>query len=185
MRRSKPMWPLVCAAFLAPVGASLAEGQGFEIEARYRMESVRDDSLPDDALASTLRVRLGYLSPERRGWQGFLELEDVRKLGGGSYNSTANGVSGSPVVADPEDTELNQAWVRWQSDNRSVQLGRQRINIANQRFIGAVGFRQNEQTFDAAMLRSHAFGGNGNGSRITTRSSAAIATSADSSDPDD
>jgi len=159
MRKTRPVWLLVCAAFLAPGGASLAEGEGFEIDARYRMESVRDDSLPDDAFASTLRLRLGYLSPERRGWQGLLEFEDVRQLGGGSYNSTANGVSGSPVVADPEDTELNQAWVRWQSDDRSVQLGRQRINIANQRFIGAVGFRQNEQTFDAAMLLSHAFGG--------------------------
>jgi hypothetical protein len=30
-----------------------------------------------------------------------------------------------------------------------VSLGRQRLALDNQRYIGAVGFRQNEQTFDA------------------------------------
>jgi len=30
-----------------------------------------------------------------------------------------------------------------------VTVGRQRINLDNQRFVGAVAFRQNEQTFDA------------------------------------
>jgi hypothetical protein len=33
-----------------------------------------------------------------------------------------------------------------------VTLGRQRINLDDQRFVGSVGFRANEQTFDAARI---------------------------------
>src|SRR3546814_18226061 len=35
-----------------------------------------------------------------------------------------------------------------------VTVGRQRINLDDQRFVGSVGWRQNEQTFDAARLES-------------------------------
>jgi hypothetical protein len=52
-------------------------------------------------------------------------------------------MTGYPVIADPEDTELDQAYVVWEGDGDAMFIGRQRINMANQRFIGAVGFRQN------------------------------------------
>jgi hypothetical protein len=42
------------------------------------------------------------------------------------------------------------AWTGF--ENTTVTLGRQRLNLDDQRFIGAVGFRQNEQTFDAVRL---------------------------------
>ncbi len=55
-----------------------------------------------------------------------------------------------PVVADPESYEIN----RFQLTNTSLPgttltLGRQRIALDDQRFVGPVGWRQNEQTFDA------------------------------------
>jgi hypothetical protein len=55
-----------------------------------------------------------------------------------------------PVVPDPEAYELN----RFQLVNTSIPgttltLGRQRILLDDQRFVGNVGWRQNEQTFDA------------------------------------
>jgi hypothetical protein len=136
-----------------------AEHQRVTVDARYRAESVTDDAMAERSLASTLRLRLGYLTPRQRGWQGFVEFEGIREIGDGDYNSTANGKTGHPAIADPEDAELNQAYLSWGSNEREILLGRQRINMANQRFIGAVGFRQNEQTFDAAMFRSQAAGG--------------------------
>jgi hypothetical protein len=61
------------------------------------------------------------------------------------------------VVADPEGSEWNQAGVGWDSGKGTVLIaGRQRINLDNQRFIGAVGWRQNEQTFDA-FTATHTF----------------------------
>ena len=55
-----------------------------------------------------------------------------------------------PVVADPESYEIN----RLQLTNTSIidttiTLGRQRIVLDDHRFVGNVGWRQNEQTFDA------------------------------------
>lgn len=54
------------------------------------------------------------------------------------------------MVADPESYEFN----RFQLVNTSIPgttltLGRQRILLDDQRFVGNVGWRQNEQTFDA------------------------------------
>lgn len=151
---------VACAVSLATPGvAPRADDLGFAVDARYRVESVVDDALPARALASTLRLRLGYLSPGWQEWQAFVEFEGVREVGGDRYNSTANGRTGLPVVADPQDTELNQAYLSRGIGDGMLRLGRQRINIANQRFIGAVEFRQNEQTFDAVMLELPASGG--------------------------
>ena len=57
------------------------------------------------------------------------------------------------VVADPQNVELNRAQIQFTGLPKTlVTVGRQRINLDDQRFVGSVGFRQNEQTFDAARI---------------------------------
>lgn len=151
---------LVAVAVSAGIASGLgmetvqaAEEAGWHVDLRYRLESVDDAALPEDALASTLRTRLGLVTEQWQGWHGMVEFEDVRTvLLDEDFNDTKNGNANYPVVADPSDTELNQAYLVYGFDDGAVKLGRQRINIDNQRFFGAVGFRQNEQTFDAALL---------------------------------
>jgi len=53
------------------------------------------------------------------------------------------------VVADPENVELNRLQLQWKGKTAGVTVGRQRINLDDQRWVGSVGWRQNEQTFDA------------------------------------
>ena len=53
------------------------------------------------------------------------------------------------VVADPMNVELNRLQLQYKSKPLTLTLGRQRINLDDQRFVGSVGWRQNEQTFDA------------------------------------
>ena len=124
------------------------------LDSRLRMENVDDAAFAEDARALTWRNRFGYRSAPWQGLTFFAELEDVRALDE-SYNSTANARTRYPVVADPEGSEWNQAGIAWDSglsaDASSTQivLGRQRIVLDNQRFIGNSGWRQNEQTFDA------------------------------------
>ena len=68
------------------------------------------------------------------------------------YNDTnaGNGIEPFSVVADPENIELNRIQLQFaKKDKGSITVGRQRINIDDQRFVGSVGWRQNEQTFDA------------------------------------
>ena len=64
--------------------------------------------------------------------------------------------AGKTVIADPENAELNQAYLEWSNEDNTIIAGRQRINFDNQRFVGAVGWRQNEQTYDAIALVSNA-----------------------------
>lgn len=143
-----------------PSPASLPDAIGggkAHLEFRYRFENVDQDPFDEDANASTLRSRLNYQTGEWRGLSAFLEADNVTVLGDDeAYNSTTNGVTDRPVVADPEYTEVNQAYLQYQGGSLAALLGRQRITLDNQRFIGNVGWRQNEQTYDAVTLRSGA-----------------------------
>ncbi|HTF96642.1 MAG TPA: hypothetical protein VL995_10960 [Cellvibrio sp.] len=56
-----------------------------------------------------------------------------------------------PDIPDPKGVEINQAFLSLDREWAVFQLGRQRINFDNQRFIGGNGFWQNEQTFDALL----------------------------------
>ena len=62
------------------------------------------------------------------------------------------------VVADPENIELNRLQLQYKSKPQRVTLGRQRINLDDQRWVGSVGWRQNEQTFDARARRGRSSG---------------------------
>ena len=144
---------LASAALLAAVAApSLALAQSppgdIILDMRLRSESVSQDGLPEDAQALTLRTRFGYETPAWRGFKALVEGENVTALVD-DYNSTTNGKVRYPVVADPEDTELNRAQISWTGAKADAVVGRQRLILGNARFVGNVGFRQNEQTFDA------------------------------------
>ncbi len=122
------------------------------LDVRLRHETVDDNAFTRDADALTLRSRIGWRSGSVHGFHVVAELEDVRALID-DYNSTANGNVEFPLVADPEGSEWNQAYVGWNSGaGTQLALGRQRLLFDNQRFIGNVGWRQNEQTFDALSL---------------------------------
>ncbi len=120
------------------------------IDLRGRFETVQDAGKTLDANASTLRARLGY---ETGSWNGLslqADFDQIWTIGGATYNSTRNGKTGYPVVADPAMTALNRLQLTYASDfNTKFILGRQRLLIGNQRFVGNVGWRQHEQTFDA------------------------------------
>jgi hypothetical protein len=118
------------------------------LDMRLRSETVDQDGLAKDAQAVTLRTRFGYETPAWRGFKALVEGEDVTALDD-RYNSTTNGRTRYPVVADPEGTELNRAQVSWTSRSADAVVGRQRLILGDARFVGNVGFRQNEQTFDA------------------------------------
>lgn len=119
-------------------------------DARWRMELVDDDAFNENARANTLRLRLGYRTAIHEGWSAVVEAEHTSHLFGEDFNSTANNKTAYPLVVDPDNTELNQAYVQYApSDRTKFMLGRQRVSYDNQRFFGNVGWRQNEQTFDA------------------------------------
>ena len=120
---------------------------------RPRYETVdEEDVARDRAKATTLRLRLGYLTPEANDLQGYIEYEGNLALRE-QYNSGNNGKTQYSTVSDPEESELNRLWVSYNGlADTGIKAGRQRINLDDQRFIGAVDWRQMDQTFDAATV---------------------------------
>jgi len=136
------------AAEADSIAEALTQG-GTSISFRARSEQVDDDALARDALANTLRTRLTYRSGSWQNLSLLVEVDNVSYLGDDSFNSTRNGMVTRPVIVDPDGTDLNQAALRLQRDKLTLTAGRQRLLRENQRMIGGVGWRQNEQTYDA------------------------------------
>ncbi len=121
---------------------------------RYRFEHVEQDGLKT-ANGDPIRIRLGYLTPEFSGFRAYAEFEGNNSVFLDDYNNTDNNKTGYAVIADPDKGELNRAWLSWSGyEGTMAKVGRQRMNWDDQRFIGAVGWRQMEQTFDAVSLFS-------------------------------
>jgi hypothetical protein len=128
---------------------------------RMRYEDVDQDVNSGKDLnssASTLRTRLTYKTAEFNGLSGLVEMDDVTELGSVDYRTSPadTSVTGEAIIADPEGTEVNQAWVAYTYKGNTAIYGRQRILLDNQRFVGGVGFRQNEQTYDGISIKSKA-----------------------------
>lgn len=135
------------------------------IEGRLRYENV--DQGPLEADAMTLRIRGGAEATLGR-WSALAEAElSVAPVA--EYNafpfplpSESQRRPQYAVVADPENAELNRLQLQYKTPAVTVTIGRQRINLDDQRWVGSVGWRQNEQTFDAVRVEAK-LGGMANG----------------------
>jgi len=123
---------------------------------QYRYENVSTSSTTlKSATANTVRLRLGYMTDTFKGIGAMVEAESVTALGEKKYDSKASGQTGNgyETIADPTASEINQAYLNYSRiENTTAKWGRQRIKLDNDRFIGNVGWRQNEQTYDAFTL---------------------------------
>lgn len=138
------------------LAADTASDEGLQVkpllDARVRYENVDQPGLDADAL--TFRLRAG--AEASLGHFALLaEAEGTAALVN-NYNAFPFPLPGEEqwrpdrsVIADPMNIELNRLQLQYKADNTTLTLGRQRINLDDQRWVGAVGWRQNEQTFDA------------------------------------
>ena len=151
---SIPLSTITLADDLVDDISNIFHGSEVNFNLRYRYETADQDGIPRDAAASTLRSRMTITSGTVSDFQGLIEIDNVSYLGGEAFNNTDNGKTQYPVVADPDYTDINQAFVSYFFDDKNkVTIGRQRVNHSNQRFLGGVGWRQNEQTFDAVRFK--------------------------------
>ena len=142
-------------------------GGAVKFDLNYRYENVNQDNVripplrgiplpaakqPDTANANTVRLRLGLLSPVFHGLQGYAEYQGLYAMQS-DYNSTRNDKTEYSVIADPYENELDQLWLSYAGiPDTVIKGGRQVIQMDDQRFIGNVGWRQLQQTFDSALI---------------------------------
>ena len=134
------------SATAAGISKALADSKA-NLMFRARYEAVDQDGISKDASALTLKSRMTVKTGAYQGFSVGAEIDNVTDIID-DYNSTRNGETQYPVVADPNGTDVNQIYVKYKGDKVAATIGRQRILHNNQRFVGGVGWRQNEQTYD-------------------------------------
>jgi hypothetical protein len=116
-----------------------------EVDADYPSTSPNKD----EGHATTLKTRLTFNTDSFKGFAAGIEFDDVSAVDQNNYNDGSNGYL-APAIVDPEGTEINQVFISNTSlADTTLKYGRQRIVLDNQRFVGGVAWRQNEQTYDS------------------------------------
>ena len=136
-----------------PVPEPKPELWKFTLDSRFRWEYGDQDGR-DESNALTLRNRAGLLLGPFEGFSLFAEYEGTIAADRDSYQAASvHGLGrNKTIIADPESEELNQLWLSYKNWDTAVKVGRQRIILDDARFVGNVGWRQNEQTFDAVTV---------------------------------
>ncbi len=128
------------------------EGQ---IRPRFETADVVDNN-KERANAFTVRTSLKVASKKlfESDMIGFgVEALSVNPLGADTYNSTDNGKVTYDTIVDPNQARISQAYLDIKLPSFTLlRVGRQAVNLDNQRFVGSVDWRQMPQTLDAVSL---------------------------------
>lgn len=146
---------------------SMQQGSVIKVNFRTRYEDVSEDIVDatgkkigeKEADAWTTRSRLSYQSGAWNGFGFTAEMDNVSEMTNDvDYRTAANDPKNinSAVIADPIGTEINQGFISYTTFNNQIKYGRQRLMLDNSRFIGNVGWRQNEQTYDGVSFTNKA-----------------------------
>jgi hypothetical protein len=124
------------------------------VDIRLRYEEVEQTGIADNGHAETLRARLGAETAKFLGTSLLAEGEAMTRLDRDYRPDNAVPTyTRFPVVADPENYALNRLSLTNTSlPQTALIVGRQRIILDDQRFVGNTGWRQNEVTFDAVRV---------------------------------
>lgn len=127
----------------------------FYLKLRPRFEHA-DQSRLGRSAALTMRTVAGLGTRSFHGLSLLAEGEAVITVKESLYFDGVSRPNGRTLVPDPRDAELNQLYLDYRTPwaKSGLRVGRQRILIDDQRFVGNLGFRQNEMTMDAARASS-------------------------------
>lgn len=120
------------------------------VDARVRYEHVDQDGIAKDADAVTVRLRAG-VAATAGAFSALVEGQGTLAIDGDYYDGL-HGLATRPLVADPQDVALYRAQIQYKTKGLTATVGRQRLSLDDERFVGAVNFRQNGQTFDAVRI---------------------------------
>ncbi len=134
------------------LASAFAEGN-WHVSLRWRLEAVDQKPLAHNATAIPLRARLSYKTADWSGLSFNAEVDYVTNFSVDKFNAGGGNTPnppGYPAIVDPAGEDLNQVYLQYKADfGGQFRVGRQRIIYDNSRFVGNVGWRQNEQTYDS------------------------------------
>ncbi|WP_379920936.1 alginate export family protein [Erythrobacter sp. R86502] len=147
---------IACASIVAaaiPASPAVAEDITLKplADIRLQLETLEVDNLPEPSEATTVRVRGGVELAAGRfiarlEGQGNFALVD-------NYADGLNSLTDRPIIPDPENAAIYQAYLRYSAPSVTATVGRQEIDLDDARFVGTAPIRQNAQNFDALRVK--------------------------------
>ncbi len=119
----------------------------------YEYSDLKQSPKISPAHGFNVQSRLNYRTGEFYKCSGFLQLQNVSNLME-EFNDTKGGAQKDrDPIADPEGSRVHQGYVDLGFLPQTViRLGRQEINLDDQRLVGSIPWRQNAQSFDAVTI---------------------------------
>lgn len=117
------------------------------VDARLQLETLKVDSLPQTSEALTFRIRGGAQATRGRWTARFEAQANIAVLD--NYADGLDGVTDRPIIPDPDNLAVYQAFLGYEAPGFTAKVGRQEISLNDERFIGTAPIRQNAQNFDA------------------------------------
>ena len=157
-------------ALSAEDGINILDDLVFDAQIRPRYEMVDDSTLTAGpgsdtkfakANAMTVRTKLKVTANlfDVDGLSASVGLISVNNFGSNEYNwnnsSNYDGLKKYATVMDPQKAMLSNAEVTYTIDKTTLHAGRGQVNLDNQRFIGTVGWRQLERSYDTVYLANN------------------------------
>jgi len=151
------------SALLAQEGVTLLSNSKANVDFRTRYEWVSDASnARESANATTLRTNIGFQAELLALKTVTLHMNTIAVLpiGGVFYEDASTDANTRyDRIVDPEQTRITQGYVQYNAFDTAIQIGRQGINLDNQRFVGTVDWRQMPQSFDAVSVLNNSVQG--------------------------
>jgi hypothetical protein len=113
-----------------------------------------DDSVNKEANAITTRFALSA-GAGLAGIEGLSVFGQIIAVTNFGYDEYAPEQTGYTLIADPQNSRITQAYLDYKLGKTEAKVGRQLINIDDERFVGSVGWRQLPQTFLAYTLTNN------------------------------
>jgi len=124
------------------------------LKGRLRYEWAKIDGF-DDSYVLPLRNHFGIETGKLAGFSILAEGEHTWIISDPDlYNPYPGVPSTRAVIGDPENIQLNRLMVTYAGFDTKIVVGRQDVIIDDQRFVGTIPWRQNDQTLDAALIQN-------------------------------
>ena len=118
----------------------------FKGDLRTRYENADVDNAISAGEALTTRFDLNARA-NIGGVDGLSTFGQIMAVSNYGFNNYAPKNTSYDTIADPNNARITQAYVDYKLQKTLLRAGRQMVNLDDQRFIGAVNWRQMPQTF--------------------------------------
>ncbi len=139
------------------IDAALQTGR-FTAQVRLRYAEIRESNLTGRTKSWTVRTTGGWEMRLAQDLRMNLEGIHTDHFGPKTYNDDvgAIGTSEYPLIPDPRNSDLNQAYLDWTGlPSTRVRAGKQLVRLGNQRFISDNDFRQTPTVFNGVLVTNN------------------------------